>query len=65
MIPKVWSIQNYIGEVKPSSKKQRDAIAFCERELQIKFLGNIADSRQCSDFLDEYLDLARENSCRY
>lgn len=60
MIGKIWSVQDYIGEIKPSSKKQRDAVAFCERELQIVFSGNIADSIECSDFLDEYLDLARD-----
>lgn len=52
-----------------STKRQRAAVKFCELWLNIKFIGNIESSNAVSEFLSEYLDVAKqfatELSCEY
>ena len=47
---------------KRSTARQRAAIHFCEDWLDIQFTGNIEDFYDCSEFLSEYLDSAKEVS---
>lgn len=54
---------------KKSTDRQKAAIHFCESWLQIKFTGNINDFYEVSDFLSEYLELAKDQyteiKCEY
>lgn len=42
------------------SKKQKEAVKFCEQVLNIKFVGNINDFNDVSNFLFDYLDDAKD-----
>lgn len=44
-----------------TTNKQKSAVHFCERWLNITFNGDIEDKHQVSEFLNEYLQEA-ENS---
>lgn len=44
-----------------TTNKQKSAVHFCERWLNVTFNGNIEDKHQVSTFLGEYLQEA-ENS---
>lgn len=52
-----------------STPKQKAAVHFCEEILGIEFEGNIESKQECSQFLTEYLDLAKqfytELKCEY
>jgi len=52
-----------------STPKQKAAVRFCEEVLNIEFEGNIESKQECSQFLTEYLDLAKqfymELKCEY
>ena len=52
-----------------STTKQRNAVEYCEQWLCIEFEGNINDFDDCFDFLELYLDEAkqteRELACEY
>lgn len=39
-----------------TTKRQKAAIHFCEKWLQIKFKGDINDFKQVSNFLSKYLE---------
>lgn len=43
-----------------STAKQKAAVHFCEQWLHTVFEGNIEDFYEVSDFLSDYLDLAKE-----
>lgn len=56
-----WKIESInIKITKRSTPRQKTAINFCEQWLDIKFCGNIEDFYDCSEFLSEYLDNAKE-----
>lgn len=56
-----WKIESInIKITKRSTPRQKTAISFCEQWLDIKFCGNIEDFYDCSEFLSEYLDNAKE-----
>ena len=42
-----------------STERQRRAVRYCEKWLNIKFAGDINHFQACSDFLSHYLDLAK------
>ncbi len=44
-----------------ATSKQQSAVRFCERILNIKFTGNINSGKQCSDFLSDYLEIAKQH----
>lgn len=52
-----------------STPKQRNALTFCEKVLDIQFEGNRHDFYEVSDFLSEYLEEAKQTaielSCMY
>lgn len=52
-----------------TTPRQKAAIKFCEKWLDIEFTGNIDDKFQVSEFLSEYLqeakDLYDELVCEY
>lgn len=52
-----------------TTNRQRAAVHFCEKWLNITFEGNIEDKYQVSAFLEEYLqeakDLYDEIRCEY
>ncbi|MCD8206810.1 MAG: hypothetical protein LUD72_02625 [Bacteroidales bacterium] len=43
-----------------TTQKQKKAVAFCERWVGDEFRGDINSFKQVSDYLDEYLDEAKE-----
>lgn len=52
-----------------STERQKAAVHFCEQWLNIEFEGNIENFRECSNFLNNYLQFAkqtaRELTCEY
>lgn len=52
-----------------TTNKQKDAVHFCERWLNVTFNGDINNSRQVSNFLSIYLQEAKnlynEIRCEY
>lgn len=55
--------------MKKSTKKQQEAVKYCEEWLYIEFDGNIEDFNDCSQFLDIYLEEAKQTEmelrCEY
>lgn len=45
---------------KRSTDRQKAAVRFCEQWLYCKFEGNINDFYEVSDFLSEYLEIAKD-----
>lgn len=43
-----------------STPKQKSAVSFCCNMLKIEFEGNINSFKQCSKFLSEYLEQAKQ-----
>lgn len=64
-----WTIFSFHKCDKVSTKRQKAAVKFCEFWLNIKFTGNIESSNAVSEFLNEYLTVAKqfatELSCEY
>ncbi len=62
-----WIIKEY-SDYK-STSKQQSAVKFCENILNIEFTGNINSGKDCSDFLSEFLEQAKqfysELKCEY
>ena len=52
-----------------TTKRQRDAVHFCEKWLKVPFEGDINNFNQVSNYLSEYLEdakeFATEISCEY
>lgn len=52
-----------------TTPKQKAAVTFCEKMLDVEFTDNIEDKFQVSEFLSEYLqeakDLYNELVCEY
>lgn len=52
-----------------TTKRQKEAVHFCEKWLQIKFKGDINNFKQVSNFLSKYLEDAKwtviEIACDY
>lgn len=44
-----------------TTEKQKEAVRFCERWLDITFSGDIDNFEEVSNFLYEYLDSAKAN----
>lgn len=42
-----------------TTKRQRDAVRYCENMLDIKFNGDINNFNQVSSFLNQYLEEAK------
>lgn len=63
-----WVIVSYYSDYK-STPKQQSAVRFCESVLNIKFTGNINSGKNCSAFLSEFLEQAKqfysELKCEY
>ena len=64
-----WLIAQYHKADYISTDKQRNAIRFCECVLGIKFTGIIESGKDCSEFLSQYLEQAKqfysEIKCEY
>ncbi len=64
-----WLVVSYYPTNTKSTAKQKSAVYFCEQFLNIPFKGNIDSSLECSHFLSEYLDIAKqmytELKCEY
>lgn len=64
-----WLVVSYYPTNTKSTAKQKSAVYFCEQFLNIPFEGNIDSSLECSHFLSEYLDIAKqmytELKCEY
>lgn len=58
-----------VSRIIKSTEKQRKAVKYCEEFLYIEFEGNIMSARDCSEFLNLYLEEAkdreRELYCEY
>lgn len=52
-----WTIKEIDNQ---STMRQRDAVYFCEEILGISFSGNIMNKLECSIFLHDYLDIAKQ-----
>lgn len=52
-----WTIKEIDNQ---STTRQRDAVHFCEEILGISFSGNIMNKLECSIFLHDYLDIAKQ-----
>lgn len=46
--------------MRKSTKEQQSAVKFCECWLSIEFTGNIENFEDCSLFLGEYLEEAKQ-----
>lgn len=55
-----WQITTIVYSTKRSTNKQKKAIQFVEKTLDITFDGNLNDFYECSDFLSDYLEEALE-----
>lgn len=53
--------QKHLERLKHSTDRQRAAVHFCERVMDIEFDGDITNSSDCSHFLDLYLEDAKTN----
>lgn len=64
-----WKIVGYYPADFFSTPKQRAAIEFCRRVLNVEFFGDINSGRQCSKFLEQYLEIAKQHytelKCEY
>lgn len=64
-----WRIVKYTPADYKSTPKQRSAVKWCEHILGIKFKGNINSGLSCSNFLYDYLNLAKQTytelKCEY
>lgn len=64
-----WLIVSYHPSNNKSTIKQVAAVHFCEYMLNIHFEGNINNKQECSHFLSEYLEQAKqmytELKCEY
>lgn len=68
-----WTIERVdtrkLNRSRKSTDRQKAAVHFCESWLSIKFEGNINDFYEVSDFLSEYLELAKDQytevKCEY
>lgn len=55
-----WIIVSYYPANSKSTAKQKSAVYFCEHMLNIPFKGNINSNLECSSFLSEYLNIAKQ-----
>lgn len=55
-----WIIVSYYPVNGKSTAKQKSAVYFCEQMLNIPFKGNINSNLECSSFLSEYLNIAKQ-----
>lgn len=55
-----WTIISFHPADHESTPKQRAAVKFCKYILGIDFDGNIKSYQDCSSFLDEYLEIAKQ-----
>ena len=53
-----WSISRIIN-YRQSTKKQKNAVAFCLNFIDVEFEGNIDSFQDCSNFLSLYLESAK------
>ena len=58
-----------LTKVIQSTKRQKAAVRYCENWLSIEFTGNIENFVECSLFLSEYLEEAKQTEmelrCEY
>lgn len=57
---KISAIEKY-SVYTESTPKQRSAVSFCCNMLNVEFEGNINSFKQCSKFLSEYLEQAKQH----
>ena len=55
-----WLVVSYYPTNTKSTAKQKSAVYFCEQFLNIPFKGNINSNLECSSFLSEYLNIAKQ-----
>lgn len=55
-----WKIVSYHKADTNSTEKQKQAIYFTEQILNIKFEGNINSKKECTKFLSQYLEQAKQ-----
>lgn len=64
-----WTIISFYPSNLKSTSKQRAAVKFCEHILSVDFDGNIESFQDCSAFLGEYLEIAKQHytelKCEY
>lgn len=55
-----WKIVKYHPTDYKSTEKQKSAVKWCEHILDVKFKGNINSGLSCSNFLYDYLSIAKQ-----
>lgn len=56
-----WIIVSYTNTDYKSTPKQQAAVKFVLHVLDVEFQGNIYSGRDCSEFLSEYLEIAKQH----